>query len=181
MHPRLEELFGHLAHHRAELCAALDAVPPDARERRPAPERWSVAEVLEHLVIIETRVTQRLTAVLDAARAEGLGPDPDTAPIMPTVDMVLLLDRTRRITAPVPLHPRGNLSAAAAWPALEASRERFLAVMRAGDGLALGTIVMTHPVLGELTLYQWIGTVAGHEARHAAQIREITRELGVGA
>jgi hypothetical protein len=171
-HPRIQELLDHLTASRADLRAAVETVAPEMRERRPAPDRWSVAEILEHLSIVEARVADRLTATLAAARIGGLGPELETTPVMPTVDMRKLLDRANTRAAPEALHPHG-MAWAAAWEALDRSRERFCEVVQSGDGLALGTLTMPHPALGELTLYQWIGTVGGHEARHAAQIREI--------
>jgi hypothetical protein len=46
-------------------------------------------------------------------------------------------------------------------------------VMRAADGLKLTDVTMPHPVFGALNLYTWFAWVGSHEARHAAQIREI--------
>lgn len=175
-HPRVQELLDELTHRRAELREAVDTIAPELRDRRPAPDRWSVAEVLEHLAIVETRVVDRLAAKLAEARAAGIHAETDTTPVMPTVDMARLLDRSRAVTAPEVLHPRG-LTADAAWAALEQSRHRFRQTLDSGDGLALGTLTMQHPALGQLTLYQWIGSMAGHEARHAAQIREIGAAL----
>ncbi len=177
MHPRIRELLEHLDAHRAELRSAVDDVPVARRETRPAPGRWSVAEVLEHLAIIDGRVAMMLTAKVSAARAAGLGADYDTSAIVPTFDTTVLLDRTRVVASPVPLHPSGERDAAAAWIVLEASRDQFRAAVLAADGLALGELSHQHPVLGVLNLYQWIASVGTHEARHTAQIREIAAAL----
>jgi len=173
MHPRTHELLDHLARNRAELRAAVDSVPVELRERRPAPERWSVAEVLEHLVIVENAVTDRFTHQVAAARADGLGPDIETAPVVPTLNVSFVLNRTHRIVAVEAARPRGTYDAEAAWTALEQSRERLGAALRDADGISLGTFTRPHPALGELNPYQWIAFVGAHEARHAAQIREI--------
>ena len=45
------------------------------------------------------------------------------------------------------------------------------------EGRALDQVKKPHPVLGELDGYGWISFVASHEARHAAQIREISEQL----
>ena len=175
-HPRLVELLDHLDRHRATLRSAVETIPAPRRAERPAPDRWSVAEVLEHLAIVETRTIDRLTAKLAEARDQGIGPETETTPILPTLDMSSLLNRSRKVSAPEVLHPSG-LTADAAWAALEESRRRFRAALESGDGLALGTLRMKHPALGEMNLYQWVGSVGGHEARHAAQILEIGEAL----
>ncbi len=50
-------------------------------------------------------------------------------------------------------------------------------VLHAGDGLAIGTLSLPHPLFGPLTAYHWLAFVGAHEARHAAQIREIALVL----
>src|SRR5947207_1744551 len=72
MHPRMQELLDHLAHFRSELRSAVDEIPRDKLTTKPAPDRWSVAEVLEHLSMVETRVCDRFSKALEAAHAQGL-------------------------------------------------------------------------------------------------------------
>ncbi|MDQ6829897.1 MAG: DinB family protein [Gemmatimonadota bacterium] len=177
MHPRIREVVDHLDARRTELRSAVDEVPITLRAIRPAPDRWSVSDVLEHLAIIDGRVAMMFTAKVDAARAGGLAAELDTTPIMPTFDFSILLDRTRAVAAPPQLHPRQDRDPAAAWSALESARAQLRSAVLAADGLALATLSQPHPVLGVLNLYQWIASVGSHEARHTAQIREIASTL----
>ena len=57
MHPRTTELLHHLAAQREILRRAYDAAPPNLRELRPTPDRWSIAGVIEHF----PRTTHLLT------------------------------------------------------------------------------------------------------------------------
>lgn len=178
MHPRTAEVLAHLDEHRAALEAAFADVPVSLREQRPAPDRWSVAEVLDHLLVIESRIVKLLTQQIDAARAAGLGPDPETTPVVPTINMRRMLDRSRPITASESGQPRAGCSAQASWKMLVEQRETLRDLVRSADGLALGEIVVPHPALGPINLYQWLVFVGGHEARHTAQIREVVAALG---
>jgi hypothetical protein len=92
------------------------------------------------------------------------------------MNLAPLLDRTNRIAAPDAIQPTG-LDAQAAWMALEESTTAFRTAIKEGDGLALSAISMTHPLFGSLSLYQYIAFAGAHEARHAAQIREIAATL----
>ncbi|MEP6692108.1 MAG: DinB family protein, partial [Gemmatimonadaceae bacterium] len=145
MHPRIQEVLDYITAERTVLRAAVDGVPRDRRQHRPAPERWSVAEVLEHLAVVESRVAHLFAMLLAEARANGLAADPETSPVVPTLDMRYLLDRENVVVAPEVLHPRAGLDADAAWSALERSRDALRAAVLAGDGLALGTITRPHP------------------------------------
>jgi len=178
MHPRTEELLRHLDVNRIALREAVDAIPPDLHETRPGPDRWSVAEVLEHLDRAERRLTHLFTTRLAEARAAGLEPERDTSSIVDTIDHDVLLDRGRRISAGEHVLPRGELDSSAAWTALEEARQRLRELVLAYDGLAIGTVTQAHPVLGTLGAGQWFAFLGSHEARHAAQIREIGEALG---
>ncbi len=173
VHPRIQELVGYLDWRRAELEKAVSAVPAARREWRPAAGRWSVGEVLEHLTLVETRIGLLLDGRLTAARAAGLGQERDTAPVLPTLDVTRLLDRSAPLIATEASQPTGTLSADEAWAALEEQRHVFRAMLLAADGLALGDVMIPHPRLGLLNVYQWVLFVGAHEGRHTAQVREI--------
>jgi hypothetical protein len=166
-------MVSHLDRERSALLSAVNSIPADARERRPGPDRWSVAEILEHLSMVERRITALITKVVAGARARGLASERDASPVMPSVPVQMLVDRSRTLTASEAVTPTGDLGVVAAMGALEAAREELRAVIVAIDGLALGDVVHPHPVLGPINIYQWIGFIGSHEARHAAQIREI--------
>ena len=177
MHPRTEELLNHLEVNRAALHAAVDAVPSPLRETRPAADRWSVAEVLEHLGRVEDQLTRLLAAKLAEARLTGaLGPERESGPIANS-HADLLLDRRRRITAGDRVLPRGELDAASALATLDTTRSKLLHLVLAHDGLSLGAVSHPHPAFGVLDGYQWFAFIGTHEARHAAQIREIGEAL----
>ncbi|HEX6813490.1 MAG TPA: DinB family protein [Planctomycetota bacterium] len=178
MHPRTAELLQHLEQNRAILRRALDGAPLPLRERKPAPERWSAAEVLEHLAIVEQQVGALLRRGLRRALADGALPrDPDHTPVVPTIDAQLLLDRERRLQAREGVAPSRGLTAEQAWTELESSRAVLRDVLLAADGLVTSSIRAPHPFLGELTFHQWIAFVGFHEARHAAQIRATVAAL----
>src|SRR6185295_4675352 len=120
MHPRTEELLSYLDAQRAVLRAAFDSVPTDLRSKEPAPGRWSPNAIIEHLAIVDGRVAGLLSMRIAEGRAAGsLGPDPNTDPILPIVDVSYVLDRTTRVTAPEPIRPTTALDADAAWAALD--------------------------------------------------------------
>jgi hypothetical protein len=56
MHDCTRRLLSDLEARHAELLAAVEDVPVELRGRRFAAERWSVAEVLEHLATTESRI-----------------------------------------------------------------------------------------------------------------------------
>jgi hypothetical protein len=171
MHPRTYELMDYVAAQRVVLRAAFDAVPEEARHRPPAPGEWSPVGIVEHLAIVNARIAVLITKRVAEAREAGLGPETSAESVLATIDVDRVAARVTRAAAPEVLHPTG-VDADAAWAALERATVAFREAVAAADGLALSNVIHPHPLLGPLSLYEWIAFVGAHEARHAAQIRE---------
>jgi hypothetical protein len=176
MHPRTRELLDYLDQQRAVLRTAFDAIPAPLRDRAPAEGRWSTGAIIEHLALVEARVSARLSPRIAEARSSGLGLEPSLAPVLPTINVGQIVDRGTRVTALEATQPTG-LGADAAWTALEEAGKGVRDLVNASDGLALGTVSMPHPVFGPSSAYHWFAFVGANEARHAAQIREIADAL----
>ena len=177
MHPRIEEVINYLDGERDTLRAAVENVPPELRDKEPGPERWSVAQVLQHLGLIEKRVGLSMTKWVEEARNGSLGPETDTTSVMNSLPRQLIIDRSRPRTAPEEVRPPGDIDAGTAWDALESARENLRSAFLGGDGLAFSEVVQPHPVLGPINLYQWMLFVGSHEERHTAQINEIAEHF----
>ena len=181
MHPRIEEVINYLDTERSELREAVELVPPVLRDQSPGADRWSVAQILQHLAIIEKRIGRGMTKWIEDARAGGLGPEIETSSILNSLPLQLIADRSQRRNAPEEVRPRGDIDAASAWTGLEQTRAALRAAILAADGLPLSEVVQPHPVLGPINLYQWALFVGSHEIRHTGQVCEIATQLNAGS
>jgi hypothetical protein len=172
MHPITDELLAYLDEQRSVLKSAFGSVPAAMRDRSPAPERWSAANIVEHLAIVEVRVSMLLSDRIEEARSK-LSPSISTGAILPEIDYKRMYDRSTRVKAPETAIPTG-LDAAAAWTSLENASSMMRAMLIANDGLDLSSIAHPHPRFGSLSVYEWIAFLGAHEVRHAEQIREET-------
>lgn len=177
MHPRIEEVINYLDTERNALREAVERVPPELRDKQPGADRWSVAQVLQHLGIIEKRIGLGMAKWVTDARTGGLGSETETSSIMNSLPLELITDRSQRRNAPENVRPHGNADARSAWATLQESRETLRAAFLAGDSLALSQVIQPHPVLGPINLYQWMLFVGSHEMRHTAQVIEIAEQL----
>jgi len=170
-----DELLTHLNDSREALRHAVNAIPKSLRERRPDPARWSVAENLEHLAIVERRLAGRLRDAVAAAAASGKR-EPGATGATGGLDrkqLALLANREQRWKTNAASEPKGGLTAEQAWAELEAVRAETLEIVRQGEGLPLAEPIAPHPVFGPWTFRQWVAFAGGHDARHADQIREM--------
>lgn len=173
MHPRTEELLNFLLTTQIRLREAVDAVSPAARDEAAPEGRWSVAEVLEHLALVETGIARLISKKVGEGRAAGLGPELDTSSILWSLDVHKILDRNERLVAPERTRPTAKTGVEEAWRHLEDAHATARNAVASTDGLAIATITHPHPSMGPLNLYQWIIFIGAHELRHAIQIREI--------
>jgi hypothetical protein len=177
MHVRLAETMIYVEEQRRELLQSFEGVDGDRLCRRANPERWSVAEILEHLRMVESGVARLITKRVGQAREAGLGEEKSTASVMPSFDRHrAALDRAV-LQAPATVQPRANVDISEALDGLESSREALRTAVFSATGLSLGEIKHTHPVLGELDLYQWLIFVGQHEGRHRKQIERTLKPI----
>lgn len=180
MHAHLQDVLPLLDRSRNVLKAAVDQIPDNLRRTRPAADRWSVAEVLEHLAKVDRFFAERIATSIAEARGSGLGPEQQPRTPLSSDVLNKMKDRTDRRQAREIVMPSGDVECADAWADLDRAREGVRAAALAADGLALGSVTAEHRFFGVLNVYQWVELTAEHECRHADQIREIGAVLHPG-
>lgn len=181
MHTRLTELRDYVDAQRSALLAAAASLPAERWRDQPAPDRWSMVELLEHLYRVEHSCARVIARGVEEARAAGHPAETESHSVLGGLDAFALRDRSVRRTAPERVTPSSGWSADEALRQLAASRAELDDAIRTADGLALGTITREHARLGELDLYRWILFIGEHEARHVQQAVEIAEQLGATA
>ena len=179
MHPRIEQVVSHLAVRRRELEEVLSQLPRTRWAERPASGGWTMAELVDHLRIVEDSCTRVIRKLMQKIREDGTGPETSEEPVVPIRGSVRhILDRTRKFEAPPFVAPGEAPDPQVAYEGLHATRDALLATLREADGMALGAATRPHPVVGPIDGYEWALSVAEHEARHTEQAREIIAALG---
>jgi hypothetical protein len=138
---------------------------------KSAPDRWSVAEVAEHITVSESTlfglVQQRIMQSPAAPEKRELvkGKDQMILERMP--------DRSHKAQAPEFLRPTGRWATEAdLTKAFEDSRKTTMDYIRTTND-DLRDHFFDHPVFGPLDGYQWLLLISAHSARHTAQIEEV--------
>lgn len=179
MHPPLREVADLLARTRDDVLAVWQAIPPDTRERRLSPGRWTAAEVLEHLRLVEAGSTALLGKRLARAQDAGLGPEIDQRSRLETFETAHFANLPP-FDAPESVVPTADVRAADAEAGLRASRAALDQLLTAASGLALGEVRARHLRFGEIDFYQWLLFIVAHEQRHARQLAALRDDLARG-
>jgi hypothetical protein len=177
MHPRLAETMGFVEERRRELLATLEGVPGETLCRKAGPDRWSVAEILDHLRMVESGIARLITKRVGQAKEAGIGEEKSTAPVLPSFDRYAAQLDSSILQSPSTVKPKDNVDISEALDGLAGSREALRAAVISANGVALGDIKHTHPILGELDLYQWLIFLGQHEGRHKKQIDRTLKSI----
>ena len=166
--PEREQALRYLSETRAGVADAVKGLSEAQWKFKPAPDRWSAAEVVEHLALIEDMVTENILGNL------GKAPAPSADRDAKQVDAMILAkvpDRSTKFQAPPPATPAGRWAPAEALDRFLAGRARTVALFKSTPDLRHH--VIDHPVFGPLDGYKWVLAVAAHSARHTKQILEV--------
>jgi uncharacterized damage-inducible protein DinB len=160
------EIVRRLEESREVLLAAVEGVSDEEAATRGTPERWSVAECVEHVAVVERRMLAMirkhftpLDASLDTRERE--------AKLLHVGS-----SRKRRFEAPPSARPSGSKPLSAALQDfIEARGVSLDYISQTTDDLRARTV--EHPVAGTITAQECLMLLVAHPARHAEQIREI--------
>ncbi len=136
---------------------------------KPAPDRWSVAEVVEHIAAAEDYLMAMVSNQVMKAPARPAGDD-----VKAIDDMVVakIPDRSKKAQAPEPIRPNNRYgSPQASLKHFTDARAQTEAFLKTHDDLREHAI--DSPMGKKLDGYEWVLFVAGHSERHTKQINEV--------
>jgi hypothetical protein len=163
-----QRLIAHLEMTEAWLMSELDGLSDAQLTWRPAPDVWSVKDVVEHLGIAEPQYWQQLQDSLKTAVSPGYKAEAADAAIL-----WYGIDRTNRTKTGEPRVPDGRFKdTAAALGSFRKLRATMLDQARTSQDDFRGRKLTD----GNMDVYQWFLMISTHSQRHILQIRELKAE-----
>ena len=156
----------HLSVTRGFMLESVSGLSAAQWDFKPADDVWSIAEIMEHVVHIESGVHGII---------EGMSNSPETIPEgnRNEMDEFILNEiplRSRKGKSPAHACPTGRWSGPEALQLFVQCREQSQRLLLTRK---LRAHVFPHPLFGPWDGYQWLLASASHGARHADQIREV--------
>jgi uncharacterized damage-inducible protein DinB len=142
---------------------------------RPAPGVWSVAEVVEHVSIVETGLIRLVRSLTE--KAESV-PGTIPAPFEVTLDDGLGSGKTGKIRTRPEFEPKGNVPLAESLHTLRGVQTGLLDLRPRLEAVEVSSVKFPHRALGDMSLGQWLAFIGAHEARHLGQIRTVISSAG---
>ena len=169
-----EKVLKNLEESRERLLAMAKDLSREQLHYRSAEDRWTVAECLEHIAMVEARVLGLIQKTLEA------GPDSSKRSALAGKDDELIAGTVARVTrfkAPEYVVPAGRCPDDQLLKEFEGTRRQTRA-FAASTNADLRTHFYKHPAFGDLDLYQWLLLIAAHCDRHRVQSEEVMASPG---
>ena len=176
----IEDARGYLECARDNVLVATEGLSEAQWNYRPASGGWSVAGLVEHMVVVQDLILGPLAqALANSPETPGIDAQPIDAIIKEQVP-----NRSRKFPAPESVHPTGRWTASESLSRLCANTQRLIERLESTPGLRQHRV--PSPPLnaitgGEYQLmdgYHWILAAAAHTERHTNQIVEVKTESG---
>src|SRR5438876_1862675 len=135
---------------------------------KPAPDRWSVAEKLKHIVLVEDFLLQNITDKV--MKSPPRAADRDTAKIDAMV-LAMIPDRSHKAQAPPPLVPTSRWTPAETLDHFLKSRAKTIGFLESTPDLR--NHVADSPLNQPLDANEWLLFIGAHSERHTKQILEV--------
>lgn len=135
---------------------------------KSAPDRWSVAETLEHIALAEDYLRQNIMQLMKAPAGPA---DRDTAKVDAMI-LSMVPDRSQKRQAPGPLVPTGRWTPAETLAHFLDSRAKTIELLQSTPDLR-EHVSSDNPFQQPMDPYQWLLFIAAHSERHTKQILEV--------
>lgn len=172
----LEQARQYFAQTRSRVVAAT-ANLSDAQVRfKPAADRWSIVEILEHMALVQQRVLDRVLDQLPQGSAPESGRD---SQLIDALVREKIPDRSIKAIAPEFIQPTGRVSPSESLERIFRNYERLIEFLESAPDLRGHILdspplrVVTNGAHTTMDGYQWALAAAAHDERHVRQILEL--------
>ncbi len=159
-----------------EFLALVDGLSEAQWTYKPGPDRWSVGETAEHIVLAEASLFGSVQRAVDSP------PNPDwEAKTRGKTEFIekVMVDRTHKAQAPEAIQPLAKISHEEVIQRYKDQRARAIKFAEETQvPLKEHTVDHPFPVFGTLNAYQWLIYIPLHNMRHNQQIAEVKASPG---
>ena len=168
------DIFETIDETRERLYNRVEGLSPAQEKFRPTPDAWSIAEIVEHLSIMENRQSALMKMMLKKAESASDEAGEGGQGFRPfSLDQHIERSLKEKYVAPETVRPSGNITVEETLEGLRRSRAALHELRPKLEAMDLSNMTYPHPVFGPLDLYQWLAFIGIHEDRHLRQIESV--------
>lgn len=161
---------------RGKLRAAVEALDNETANALPGDEKWSVAQIVEHISMVDEGGGKICSRLLSKAAADGK-PSDGRARISPGFIEKATASAQAKLEAPDIVQPRTGRSIAESLAVLDENAGKFTELKTMFETIDDSGPKFPHPYFGEMTATDWFAVKIAHEARHTRQIMALLEKI----
>jgi hypothetical protein len=164
---------------RDKLKETLSGLAEQQAAAMPDGEKWSIAQIAEHVSMVGNGMYRICAKLLSKAEASGQLSNG-------SIDLNSFADKAEEIAevkleAPEFVRPTGAKSIAESVQVLDETQEAFRGLRPLFEKYDANAARFPHPYLGDMTAVEWLAMLGGHEGRHLRQIKRIIEAVRTGS
>jgi uncharacterized damage-inducible protein DinB len=157
--------------------AAVSNLTEAQADFRPDENQWTIAEIVEHVSIIDNNVLRLAHKLLKEAESAPKPPKPDL-----NLGHTSLDENGRQhpgsFPAPDRVRPQGGVRVDDSLAKMRVALAGFAEIQSRLEAVDLSEQMFPHPFIGPISLYQWMVLLGEHEDRHRGQIERLKASAG---
>ena len=160
----------------ARFIAAVSNLNEAQANFRPDQSRWTIAEIAEHIGIVNGGFLRLMRKLLGEAEASPTPPKADLN--LGHTSLNGKGEAPEPFQAPERVHPKGGVAIEDSIANVRATTSELAELQPRIEAIDMFGQVFSHPVFGPLNAYQWLVLLGEHEDRHRGQIERLKASAG---
>jgi hypothetical protein len=161
---------------RARLKELVSTLTDEQTSALPEGEKWTVAQIIEHIAMVDEGAMRICAKLLREAEAAGKSAD----------GSVVISDNFRekgaeiagiKVNAPERVQPTGVRSIAESIAKLDENTEQLEKMKLIFESVDGTELKFPHPFFGDISAQEWLALKGGHEMRHIKQIEKVLAKI----
>ncbi len=171
----VEKKFTKIEEQRRKLLEEISKLTHEQQNFKPAPESWSIAQVLNHLIYAETNSVKYMQKKLQGVAAE---PKSGIKEVFRSIMLNMFLRLPVKYKAPkaaLPVQEEVYIfeNLKTQWEGIRAEIKKILDQL---DAASTEKLIFKHPIVGKFNIYQTMSFLVEHIEHHKKQIGRIKAE-----
>jgi hypothetical protein len=172
----ISEIYEANAKIREKLKETVSGLTEEQANFLPEGEKWSVANLVEHISMVENGIARISAKLLGEAQTKGEKTSGE-AKISENFLQKAAWGRTQKFEAPERVHPSGKLTIAESLAKLDENRLKLEELRPLFESVECSDFKFPHPAFGDMSAHEWLALIGGHELRHMQQIKKILSRI----
>jgi hypothetical protein len=172
----IEEIYAGNERVRNRLHDLLSKLTPEQATALPEDEKWTIAQIVEHISIVDENTIKICAKLLKKAQEDGQASDGKA-----TMSDSFLAGGQKiagiKVEAPSIVQPTGDMTIDDSLAKLEATAERARELRDLFETIGGTEHKFPHPFFGDISAHEWLALKGGHEMRHIKQIEKVLAKI----